>query len=92
MIVRGNLCRAATMRSSLLITRLGLRGIDVKRLEFCDFDWPGDRLSVVQAKTGHRVRLPLLKTSAGRSSTIFVFDAVRGEAGQGVVGVGHAEG
>ena len=45
----------------LLITRLGLRGIDVKRLEFADLDWPGNRLSVVQAKTGHRVQLPLLK-------------------------------
>ena len=45
----------------LLITRLGLRGIDVKRLRFGDLDWPGNRLSVVQAKTGHRVQLPLLK-------------------------------
>jgi integrase len=45
----------------LLIARLGLRGIDVKRLEFGDFDWPANRLSVVQAKTGHRVQLPLLK-------------------------------
>lgn len=45
----------------LLITRLGLRGIDVKRLEFADLDWPGNRLSVVQAKTGWRVQLPLLK-------------------------------
>ena len=45
----------------LLITRLGLRSIDVKRLEFADFDWPGNRLFVVQAKTGRRVQLPLLK-------------------------------
>jgi integrase len=45
----------------LLITRLGLRGIDVRRLRFGDLDWPGNRLSVVQAKTGHRVQLPLLK-------------------------------
>ena len=45
----------------LLITRLGLRGIDVKRLRSSDLDWPGNRLSVVQAKTGHRVQLPLLK-------------------------------
>ena len=45
----------------LLITRLGLRGIDVKRLRFADLDWPGNRLSVVQAKTGRRVALPLLK-------------------------------
>jgi integrase len=45
----------------LLVTRLGLRSIDLKRLEFSDFDWGGNRLSVVQAKTGHRVWLPLLK-------------------------------
>jgi integrase len=45
----------------LLITRLGLRGVDVRRLEFADFDWPGNRLFVTQAKTGHRVQLPLLK-------------------------------
>jgi integrase len=45
----------------LLITRLGLRGVDIRRLEFADFDWPGNRLFVTQAKTGHRVQLPLLK-------------------------------
>ena len=45
----------------MLVTRLGLRGIDIKRLKFSDFDWPGNRLSVVQAKTGRRVWLPLLK-------------------------------
>jgi integrase len=45
----------------LLVARLGLRSIDVKRLEFSDFDWPGNRLSVVQAKTGSRIWLPLLK-------------------------------
>lgn len=38
----------------------GLRSIDVKRLEFSDFDWPGNRLSIVWAKTGGRVWLPLL--------------------------------
>jgi integrase len=45
----------------LLIARLGLRGIDVKRLRLDEFDWPGNRLCVVQAKTGRRVQLPLLK-------------------------------
>jgi integrase len=35
--------------------------VDVKRLRFADLDWPGNRLSVVQAKTGRRVWLPLLK-------------------------------
>ncbi|MGH9055059.1 MAG: site-specific integrase, partial [Acidimicrobiales bacterium] len=45
----------------LLICRLGLRSVDVKRLEFADLDWPGNHVSVVQAKTGRRVDLPLLK-------------------------------
>jgi len=43
------------------VARLGLRGIDVKRLEFSDFDWLGNRLSVAQVKTSHRVWLPLLE-------------------------------
>jgi len=60
-IDRGNPCGKRDYAIILLITRLGLRGIDVKRLQFADFDWPGNRLSVVQAKTGHRVQLPLLK-------------------------------
>jgi len=44
-----------------LICRLGLRGVDVKRLKSADLDWPGNQVSVVQAKTGQRVWLPLLK-------------------------------
>jgi integrase len=58
---RGNPCGKRDYAIILLVTRLGLRGVDVKRLEFADFDWPGNRLSVVQAKTGRRVQLPLLK-------------------------------
>src|SRR5438270_1458107 len=58
---RGNPCGKRDYAIILLITRLGLRGVDVKRLRFADLDWPGNRLSVVQAKTGHRVQLPLLK-------------------------------
>lgn len=60
-IDRGNPCGKRDYAIILLVTRLGLRGVDVKRLEFPDFDWPGNRLSVVQAKTGDRVQLPLLK-------------------------------
>jgi integrase len=45
----------------LLICRLGFRAVDVKRLEFADLDWVGNQVSVVQAKTGGRVVLPLLK-------------------------------
>jgi site-specific recombinase XerD len=60
-IDRGNPCGKRDYAIILLITRLGLRGIDVRRLEFADFDWPGNRLLVTQAKTGHRLQLPLLK-------------------------------
>jgi integrase len=58
---RGNPCGKRDYAIILLITRLGLRGIDVKRLRFANLDWPGNRLSVVGAQTGHRVQLPLLK-------------------------------
>ena len=58
---RGNPCGKRDYAIILLITRLGLRGVEVKRLRFADLDWPGNRLSVVQAKTGRRVALPLLK-------------------------------
>ena len=60
-IDRGNPCGKRDYAIILLIARLGLRSIDVKRLEFGDLDWPGNRLFVTQAKTGHRVQLPLLK-------------------------------
>ena len=58
---RGNPCGKRDYAIILLITRLGLRGVDVRRLEFAGFDWPGNRLFVTQAKTGHRLQLPLLK-------------------------------
>ncbi len=58
---RGNPCGKRDYAIIMLVTRLGLRGIEVKRLQFGDFDWAGNRLSVVQAKTGRRVQLPLLK-------------------------------
>lgn len=60
-IDRSNPCGKRDYAIILLVARLGLRGIDVKRLEFADFDWPGNQLSVTQAKTGRRVALPLLK-------------------------------
>ena len=60
-IDRDNPCGKRDYAMILLITRLGLRGVDIRRLEFADFDWPGNRLLVTQAKTGHPVALPLLK-------------------------------
>jgi integrase len=60
-IDRGNPSGKRDYAIVLLIARLGLRGIDVRRLRFFDLDWAGNRVSVVQAKTGRRVWLPLLK-------------------------------
>jgi integrase len=60
-IDRGNPCGKRDYAIILLITRLGLRGVDVRRLEFTDFDWPSNQLSTTQAKTHRRVQLPLLK-------------------------------
>ena len=45
----------------LATARLGLRISDLRHLELGDLDWAGNRVSVVQAKTGRRVWLPLLK-------------------------------
>jgi integrase len=60
-IDRGNPSGNRDFAIVLLICRLGLRAVDVKRLRFADLDWPANRVSVVQAKTGRRVWLPLLK-------------------------------
>ncbi len=60
-IDRGNPSGKRDYAIVLLICRLGLRAVDVKRLRFADLDWPANQVSVVQAKTGRRVDLPLLK-------------------------------
>lgn len=60
-IDRGNPCGKRDYAIIAMITRLGLRGVDVKHLELADFDWPGNRFWVRQAKTGRRIQLPLLK-------------------------------
>jgi integrase len=60
-IDRGNPSGKRDYAMVLLVCRLGLRAVDVKRLQFGDLDWPGNQVSVMQAKTGRRVVLPLLK-------------------------------
>ena len=60
-IDRGNPSGKRDYAIVLLICRLGLRAVDVKRLRFSDLDWPANQVSVLQAKTGRRVDLPLLK-------------------------------
>ncbi len=52
-IDRDNPCGKRDYAIILLITRLGLRGVDIRGLEFADFDWRGNRRLVTQAKTGH---------------------------------------
>lgn len=60
-IDRGNPCGKRDYAIITMITRLGLRSIDIKRLELDDFDWTANRLWVRQVKTGHKIQLPLLK-------------------------------
>ena len=43
----------------LLAARYGLRISDIIGLRFCNLDWEGNRISLVQQKTGKRVTLPL---------------------------------
>jgi integrase len=58
---RASPCGKRDYAMLVLVTRLGLRGVDLKRLRFADIDWAGNRLSVEQSKTRERVDLPLLK-------------------------------
>jgi len=44
-----------------LFTHLGLRGIDVKRLTFENFNWNENYIEFSQSKTSALIRLPLLK-------------------------------
>ena len=60
-IDRGNPSGKRDYAIILLICRLGLRGVDVKGLRLADLDWSANRISVMQAKTGRLVQLPLLK-------------------------------
>lgn len=44
----------------LLAARLGLRGSDICRLRFSELDWEGNRIVLMQHKTGNELVLPLL--------------------------------
>jgi len=48
----------------LLAAILGLRSSDIKTLRFDQIDWVNKRLSIIQAKTGRRLDLPLLDECA----------------------------
>ena len=60
-IDRGNPSGKRDYAIILLVTRLGLRCIDVKRLTFSNFNWNENYLEFSQSKTGRLIRLPLLK-------------------------------
>ena len=60
-IDRGNPAGKRDYAIILLAARMGLRCIDVKRLNFSNFNWKDNYLEFSQSKTGHTVRLPLLK-------------------------------
>ena len=59
-IDRGNPSGKRDYAIILLVARLGLRSIDVKRLQFSNFNWGEKYLEFSQSKTGRKVRLPLL--------------------------------
>ena len=44
----------------LLVTRLGLRSIDIKHLKLSDLKWRENRLELIQSKTASVLNLPLL--------------------------------
>lgn len=60
-IDRGNPSGKRDYAIILLVTRLGLRCIDVKHLTFSNFNWNENYLEFTQSKTKKPVRLPLLK-------------------------------
>ena len=60
-IDRGNPSGKRDYAIILLVTRLGLRCIDVKHLTFANFNWNENYLELSQSKTKRPVRLPLLK-------------------------------
>jgi len=59
-IDRGNPAGKRDYAMLLLVTRLGLRSIDVKRLKLSDLKWRENRLELIQSKTAAMLTLPLL--------------------------------
>jgi integrase len=59
-IDRGNPAGKRDYAIILLVTRLGLRTIDIKRLMLSNLKWQDNRIELVQSKTATAVNLPLL--------------------------------
>ena len=68
-IDRGNPSGKRDYAIVLLISRLGLRAVDVKRLRFADLDWPGTGSRWCRPRPAGGCGCRCSKTSAGRSST-----------------------
>lgn len=60
-IDRSNPCGKRDYAIILLVTKLGLRCIDVKHLKFSNFNWNNNYIELKQSKTHKIIRLPLLK-------------------------------
>lgn len=58
---RGNPSGKRDYAILMLVTRLGIRVGDVKKLKFENFKWNTNRLEFTQSKTGEFLSLPLLK-------------------------------
>ncbi len=59
-IDRGNPSGKRDYAMILLVTRLGLRTIDIKHLKLDNLKWPDNRIELIQSKTSEVLSLPLL--------------------------------
>ena len=59
-IDRGNPAGKRDYAIILLVTRLGIRTIDIKRLRLDDIKWSENRIELLQSKTAAVINLPLL--------------------------------
>jgi len=59
-IDRGNPAGKRDYAIILLVARLGLRTIDIKRLQLTNLNWRENRIELVQSKTARPLKLPLL--------------------------------
>lgn len=60
-IDKSNPCGKRDYAIILLVTKLGLRSIDVKKIMFENLNWNENYIEFSQSKTGKKIRLPLLK-------------------------------
>ena len=60
-IDRGNPVGKRDYAIMMLITRYGLRSVDVKNLKLSDLRWSANVIEIVQSKTRNPLRLPLLR-------------------------------